>query len=81
MELSAELSNKTLIKIATYQPRVAKHWVAKHYNNGIKPKSFEVGDLVLRRVFPNPKGPESGKLNPNWEGPYKVSKVNPPKTY
>ena len=41
---------------------------------------FEVGDLVLKRVFPNLKQPGS-KLSPNWEEPYKVTRVNHPGTY
>ena len=34
-----------------------------------------VGDLVLRKVLPNAKDPNHGKLGPNWEGPYRVTVV------
>ena len=46
--------------------------MAKHYNTKIKPKYFDVMDLVLRKVTIATKDPTQGKLDPNWEGPYRV---------
>ena len=46
--------------------------MAKHYNTKIKPKYFDVMDLILRKVTIATKDPTQGKLDPNWEGPYKV---------
>ncbi|XP_074377638.1 uncharacterized protein LOC141719157 [Apium graveolens] len=54
--------------------------VAQHYDSGIKKRSFGNGDLVLRELaasFPT----RQGKLQPNWEGPYKVIEVVHPGTY
>ena len=34
-----------------------------------------VGELVLRMVVINNKGPEDEKLCPNWEGSYKIIKL------
>ena len=33
----------------------------------MRPRSFQEGDLVLRRTF------EDRELKPNWEGPYQVA--------
>ena len=30
---------------------------------------------MLRRVFQNTKEARAGKLGPNWEGPYRVTKI------
>ena len=34
--------------------------------------AFQIGDLVLKKVMANIRKPNEGKLEPNWEGPYKV---------
>ena len=38
----------------------------------VRPRHFNIGDLVLKRVSLATKNPTHGKLGPNWEGPYKV---------
>ena len=38
----------------------------------MKPKYFNIGDLILKRVSLATKDPAYGKLGPNWEGPYRV---------
>ena len=52
-----------------------KHLVARYYNARVRPRSFLLGDLVLRRVFQNAQEPDVGAFGPNWEGPYKVIRV------
>ncbi|KAL0455748.1 UNVERIFIED_CONTAM: hypothetical protein Slati_0914000 [Sesamum latifolium] len=42
------------------------------YNKRVKSRSFQVGDLVLQRV--DTLRPV-GKLDPTWEGPYKVTSI------
>ncbi|KAL0290131.1 UNVERIFIED_CONTAM: hypothetical protein Sradi_7056700 [Sesamum radiatum] len=42
------------------------------YNKRVKSRSFQVGDLVLRRA--DALKP-IGKVDPTWEGPYKVTSV------
>jgi len=49
-----------------------KALTAKLYNKTVKPRSFQVGDLVLKKVEVSK---HVGKLDPKWEGPYKVVKV------
>ncbi|XP_074326562.1 uncharacterized protein LOC141664508 [Apium graveolens] len=53
---------------------------AQHYDSSIKNRSFGVGDLVLRELAASMPA-RQGKLQPNWEGPYKVIEVVRPGTY
>ena len=38
-------------------------------------RNFKIGDWVLCRVFQNTKEVGADKLGPNWEGPYKITKL------
>ena len=49
-----------------------KNLMAKQYDAMVKPRCFNIGDLVLKRVFLATRNPAHGKLGPNWEGPYRV---------
>ena len=49
-----------------------KNLMARQYDAMVKPRDFNIGDLVLKRVSLATKNPAHGKLGPNWEGPYKV---------
>ncbi|XP_074323929.1 uncharacterized protein LOC141660844 [Apium graveolens] len=53
---------------------------AQHYDSNIKKRSFGVGDLVLRELAASIPT-KHGKLQPNWEGPYKMIEVFRPGTY
>ena len=55
--------------------------MARYFNSKVKDQKFQVGDLVLRRVFLNTKDTAAEVLGPNWEGPYLVEEVIPPGTY
>ncbi|KAK3005272.1 hypothetical protein RJ639_016459 [Escallonia herrerae] len=58
-----------------------KQRVARFYNRRVRMRIFRVGDLALRKLgVSNPKA-AVGKLSPNWEGPYKISKVLRPGAY
>lgn len=48
-----------------------KEAMAKYYNDKVKANEFKPGDLVLRRNEAS-RTERIGKLQPNWEGPYKV---------
>ncbi|KAL0463395.1 UNVERIFIED_CONTAM: hypothetical protein Slati_0227100 [Sesamum latifolium] len=61
LDLIEELREKAFLHIQRY-----KNTIISVHNRRVKARGFQVGDLVLRRV---------GKLDPNWEGPYKVSGV------
>ena len=49
-----------------------KNLMARQYDAMVKPRHFNLGDLVLRKVSLATKNLAYGKLGPNWEGPYKV---------
>ena len=49
-----------------------KNLMTKYHNALVKPRHFNIGDLVLKRVSFATKDPAHGKLGPNWEGSYKV---------
>ena len=49
-----------------------KNLMARQYDAMVKPRRFNIGDLVLKRVSLATKNLAHGKLGPNWEGPYKV---------
>ncbi|CAN1248722.1 Transposon Tf2-9 polyprotein [Linum perenne] len=56
-----------------------KEQVARRYNAHLRPHHLEEGDWVVRKVF-RPI-PQQGKLNANWEGPYRVREVIGPSTF
>ena len=49
-----------------------KNLMARQYDAMVKPRHFNIGDLVLRKISLATKNPAHGKLGPNWEGPYRV---------
>ncbi|XP_061363479.1 uncharacterized protein LOC133307075 [Gastrolobium bilobum] len=51
---------------------VAKQLVANWFNKKVKPRSFTVGDLVLRRADVGGRNTTEGKLAPKWEGPFRI---------
>ena len=59
-----------MIRLASYQQQLKKG-----YNKNVRPRSFQQGDLVLRKVLDNTKNPTDAKLGPNWEGLYRVRSV------
>jgi hypothetical protein len=63
----------TLIQSARYL-----EGIRRYHDCNVKERSFNVGDLVLRRIQ-NTEGLH--KLNSPWEGPFSVSKVTGPDSY
>ena len=56
--------------------------VARAYNKKVKPKDFQVGELVWEAVLPlGTKDRKYGKWSPTWHGPYKVDQVLPGNAY
>lgn len=68
-------------EIAGIRQAAYKERMAKYFNRKVKPRSFQVGDLVLRIVANDRLDRTHGKLHPNWEGPYRVTKVIPGGAY
>ena len=71
-----ELRELAAIRIASYQRRLASS-----YNKWVKPRAFQSEDLVLRRVFENTANPTTGNFQPNWEGPYLVTRAGESEAY
>jgi hypothetical protein len=56
--------------------------VARAYNKKVKPKEFQVGDLVWEAVLPlGTKDAAYGKWSPNWHRPYRVDQALPGNAY
>ena len=62
-----EIRDNAAQRMALYQERMTRY-----YNQRVKLKHFNLGDMVLQKVSQATKDPNEGKLGPNWEGPYKV---------
>ena len=76
LDASDELREAATIRIASYQRRLEIS-----YNKRVKPQVFQLGDLVLRKVFENTADPTVGKFQPNWEGPYVVTRPGGSESY
>ncbi|XP_073133750.1 uncharacterized protein [Henckelia pumila] len=63
LEFLKEKREAAAIRMEAYKSRIARS-----YNHQVHRKGFQVGDLVLSRV----QDAVVGKLDPKWEGPYKV---------
>ena len=49
-----------------------KNLMTRQYDAMVKPRCFNIGDFILKRVSLAIRNPAHGKLGPNWERPYKV---------
>ncbi|KAL0443980.1 UNVERIFIED_CONTAM: hypothetical protein Slati_2120700 [Sesamum latifolium] len=67
LDLVDKLREMAFIRTQRY-----KSTMINAYNKRVKARHFQVGDTVLRRV--DTLKPV-GKLDPKWEGPYKVTKI------
>ena len=76
LDLLDEKREQVLKRMEDYQRKTARY-----YDQKVKPKSYKPGDLVLKKLLPARKNPAHGKLEPNWEGPYIVSRVVKPRNY
>ncbi|XP_011075710.1 uncharacterized protein LOC105160144 [Sesamum indicum] len=55
-----------------------KIMLTRNYNRRVRPRSSQVDDLVLKKVEVSK---HVGKLDPTWEGPYKVVEIRRKATY
>ena len=76
MDLLDEKCEHVLQRKEDYQRKTTKY-----YNQKVKPRSYKPGDLVLKKLLPVRKNLAHGKLGPNWEGHYIVSRVVRPGNY
>ena len=76
LELLDEKREQAQQRTEEYQRKTARY-----YNQRVKPRSYVPGDLVLQKLLPARKNPTHGKLGPNWEGPYIITRVVRPGNY
>ena len=76
LDLLKEKREQVLKRAEDYRRKTAKY-----YDRRVRPRSFKPGDLVLKKLLPVRKDPTHGKLRPNWEGPYVVSRIVRPGNY
>ena len=76
LDLLDEKREQVLKRTEDYQRKTTRY-----YNQKVKPRSYKPGDLVLKKLLPARKNPTHGKLGPNWEGLYLVSRVVRPGNY
>jgi hypothetical protein len=56
--------------------------VARAYNNKVKKKTYQIGDLIWKMILPiGSKSNKFGKWSPNWEGSYRIEEVIPENSY
>ena len=70
LDLLDEKHDQVLKRTEDYQRKTTRY-----YDQKVKPRSYKLGDLVLKKLMPARKDLTHGKLGPNWEGPYIVSHV------
>ena len=76
LDLLDEKREQVLKRTEDYQRKTTRY-----YNQKVKPRSYKPGDLVLKKLLPARKNPAHGKLGPNWEGPYIMTRVIRPDNY
>ncbi|KAK6119715.1 hypothetical protein DH2020_046534 [Rehmannia glutinosa] len=73
LDLLDELREKATTRAQMFRTRLERS-----YNRKVQQRSFQVGDLVLRKADITR---QLGKLDPKWEGPYKIEEVVNPGAY
>ncbi|GLT99841.1 hypothetical protein SLE2022_172540 [Rubroshorea leprosula] len=76
LDFVEEIREMSRIRNMAHQSRVAKF-----YNNRVRARQFQVGDLVLHKAGLTNTHSHMGKLAPNWEGPYMVVQVKRPGSF
>ncbi|XP_072087278.1 uncharacterized protein [Arachis hypogaea] len=61
--------------IVAIKQKAMKQIIERRHNKKVVPRTFDVGDLVLRRTEEARRPPSHGKLAANWEGPFRIAKV------
>ena len=76
LDLLDQKREQVLQRTEDYQRKTTRY-----YDQKVKSRSYKPGDLVLKKLLSARKNPAHGKLGPNWEGPYIVSRVVRPGNY
>ena len=76
LDLLEEKCEQVLKRMEDYHRKTTRY-----YDQRVKPMSYKQDDLVLKNLLPARKDPSHGKLGPNWEGPYIISRIIRPGYY
>ena len=76
LDLLEEKCEQVLKRMEDYHRKTTRY-----YDQRVKPRSYKPDDLVLKKLLPARKDPSHGKLGPNWEGPYIISRIIRPGYY
>ena len=71
LRLNLDLINEVRTDVEERTERY-KNLMARQHDAIVKPRQFNIGDLVLKKVSLATKNPAHGKLGLNWEGPYRI---------
>ena len=71
LHLSLDLIDEVRIGVEQRTARY-KNFMARQYDAMVKPRHFNIGDLILQKASLATKNLSHGKLGPNWEGPYRL---------
>ncbi|XP_071695311.1 uncharacterized protein [Rutidosis leptorrhynchoides] len=67
-------------EIAAIREAANKQKISKYYDKRFKPMSFRIGDYVWGNNEAS-RAENTGKLGPNWEGPYEVIGISAMQSY
>ena len=70
LNLIEERRERATIHLAYYHQKLKRG-----YDTNVKLRPLAPGDLVLKKVVGDAKDPSWGKLEPNWEGPFRITSV------
>ncbi|KAM1243091.1 hypothetical protein ACFX2G_035384 [Malus domestica] len=76
LDLVEENRNQAHLSNVTYKQRIFNY-----YDSRVKPRSFKVGDWVLKKRLLYNRVSSEGTLGPNWDGPFEVVGISRPDSY
>ncbi|KAM2716207.1 hypothetical protein EV2_045717 [Malus domestica] len=76
LDLVEEHRNQAHLRNVAYKQRISNY-----YDSRVKPRSFKVGDWVLKKRLLCDRVPSEGTLSPNWDGPFEVVGISRPGSY
>ncbi|KAM2770624.1 hypothetical protein PS2_013261 [Malus domestica] len=76
LDLVEEHRNQAHLRNVAYKQRISNY-----YDSRVKPRSFKVGDWVLKKRLLCDRVPSEGTLSPNWDGPFEVVGISRPGFY
>ncbi|KAM2391645.1 hypothetical protein ACFX1X_035244 [Malus domestica] len=76
LDLVKEHRNQAHLRNVAYKQRISNY-----YDSRVKPRSFKVGDWVLKKRLLCDRVPSEGTLSPNWDGPFEVVSISCPGSY